>query len=165
MSKLKSSILRLVDEIESSTKKPVHISDINEKLNFVGSRINQMLWQYAKEGYFKKSKQGNRSLYRLSPKGKSELAEAIKSNDFLLDQDFISWAKGETDLISQKAMPKAKAKSAPRAYSGSALSAIESIANVIDENERLINTLRSIKSQIDFILKEHDGNVSEVSNI
>lgn len=149
MSDVKATLLYFVNELEVATKKPVGAPQLSRYHEVSSKRISSALYSYADSGELKKTKSGTASFYKLTPIGKQYLED--HQHAVMSLEGFKEWADPEREG-SGKPMPQ-------RNYSAGAVNAIDAIANLVDQNEKLMNTIRVIHAQLSRIL-EVDNNAS-----
>lgn len=149
MGDVKATLLFFVNELEIATKKPVGAPQLSKYHGVSSKRVSPALFSYADSGELKKTKSGTASLYKLTPMGKQYLDDHQQAVMSL--EAFKEWASPEREG-GAKPMPL-------RNYSAGAVSAIDAIANLVDQNEKLMNTIRVIHAQLSRIL-EGDNNAS-----
>lgn len=139
----------------------------NSKLR---SMVGTSTWSLAKEGTLKKGlKQGT---YKLTSKGIKLVEEMFAKGDdwlrtHLEDRPDYSGLKSKDPIYAMTQDSEAKprpTKSTRSRYTPTALGAIESIGAIIDQNEKLVNILRSINIQTTRMLEEI-GNERDQSDL
>lgn len=151
----KVTLIRAVITIHGKTKKPVTLHDVYNEINCTDTRLSTRLYSYEKDGFLKKSKAGNSNAYIPTAKGR-KLISATPPELFWQDKDWDAWVNGDPDLNANSSIPKARVGR----LSSEAITAIDSISEIIQRNDQLANTLISIQSQINFVLnqsKQNDG--------
>jgi hypothetical protein len=150
---IKPTLLNAVSVLETREKRPIPLHEIYDFFGARSTKISATLWQLAKSKELKKVKVGSSNAYSLSAAGKKILAKSSLS--IMSHEEVREWAKE-----GYKGSGATTSSSTAR-YSSKAVSAIDGIAQLVDSNERLINTIRSIHSQLGSILKEHDDERQE----
>lgn len=156
---LRVTILLAVDicsnRLKTAKEKPqVTTQMVQTELGIKDSRISSKLYQYGKEGFLKKVKiaGGSGNAYTVVQKGRTEInGQGLKKFN---SAQLAEWVAEN---------PKGGATAAPAvSMSSQAMSAVEGISNLIEENDRLKMTLISIRSQITQVLRDDsDGTDQE----
>lgn len=144
---IRVTILYWVDQAVKKNKRPATLHDVYAVCGIKYSKFSQKLWELANTGLLIKKEIDGRPAYNLSPKGAQEL-----KTDFALvftKDQLVEWTQGQANSRTTKITET------PR-YSKDALSAIDSIALIIDKNEKLVVALRQIRNQIDLLIGDNN---------
>lgn len=159
MSESRTSLVYYVSEtIRELNIKAVTMVQLIESSGAEKGSLSRYMWMVAEEGYLKKVKSGNTNYYSLTPKGRALIKE--NKNEIMGRDDFIAWT------VAQKkgngtGKPRTKKQEIPARYSEGAVQAIESIASLVDENEKLKILLISIVKQCQSVLEPEKEAIDE----
>jgi predicted transcriptional regulator len=144
---IRVTMIYWVDQAVKKNKRPATLHDVYAVCGMKYPKFSQKLWELAKGELLIKNEIDDRPAYKLSPKGIQDL----KTNSALVftKEQLVEWTQGQANSRTTKITET------PR-YSKDALSAIDSIAQIIDKNEKLVVALRQIRNQIDFLIGDHN---------
>jgi predicted transcriptional regulator len=136
-----------VDQAVKKNKRPATLHDVYDACGVKYSKFSQKLWELAKGELLIKKEIDGRHAYKLSPKGIQDL----KTNFALVftKEQLVEWTQRQANSRTVKITETQR-------YSKDAISAIDSIALIIDKNEKLVVALRQIRNQIDLLIGDHN---------
>lgn len=146
------------------------LSELHEELRADNSKLHSMIgtstWTLAKEGKLKKG--SDNGFYKITAAGIKLVEEMFAGGEdwigsHLATRPDYSDLKSKDPIGSTTPKPE-RTKPTKSRYSPTALEAIESIGAIIDQNEKLVNVLRSINIQTARMLEEI-GNERDQSDL
>ena len=143
---------------EPKAKKFLTTPEIKKAIQCPHRDIGSRLWGLHNDGYLVKKGGPTRSgvdaklnFYGVSPKGR----KFFQDNKTCVVNDPDAFLKLLTDKKPRN-VSRSKEAIQPRAYSPSALNAIEGISELIDNNEKLLATLRLVYRHLGNALNQYD---------
>ena len=153
----KATLIKAVNDIYDKQKKPVLIQQIYSEVGCDDTRLSNKMFSHASAGLVKKVKVGTANGYQPTTKGRKYVSDT-PFEVFWTKNEWDSWSSGLSgNTIRGSGDQKISANKTPKLngrLSSEAMSAIDSISEIIQKNDQLTNTLRSIQSQINFVLSQ-----------
>ena len=145
------TLLKFAIEVYDKSKKPFCLADIKEVLDVKGNqsrKISPMLWELQRQKFLKidkKLSKNQRNFYTVTATGRNAVIKNAKK--IFTDEEFYGW-------LSETATPRSRG--AERIYPAPAREAMESLAGLVETNERLMAAIRATHKQLGILLEEAD---------